>query len=90
MFAITCLSFNWTFCNQKLGCRQHFLVTKMKKKMGRPKLPTTEAKGAQYAVRLAKADADAVNRAIKHSGKSKPDWLRNALLTAAQAGNVAP
>ena len=57
----------------------------MKKKLGRPKLPKGEAKGALFAVRLAKPDADTINAAIKRSGTGKPEWLRNALLASANA-----
>jgi len=53
--------------------------------MGRPKLPKDAAKGAQFGIRLSKPDADIVRGAIKRSGQSQPDWLRNALLSAAKA-----
>jgi hypothetical protein len=56
----------------------------MKTKMGRPKLPRTERKGAQFAVRLNKEDADKVYDAIDRSELSQPDWLRRALLVAAE------
>jgi hypothetical protein len=56
----------------------------MKKKMGRPKLPKSEAKGVQFGIRLSKPDADAVQQAIRRSGLSQPDWLRNALISAAK------
>ncbi|HWN94890.1 MAG TPA: hypothetical protein VNT99_07645 [Methylomirabilota bacterium] len=55
----------------------------MKTKMGRPKLPKNEAKGELFAVRVAKPDAEAIHSAIKRSGIAKPEWLRNALLKAA-------
>lgn len=55
----------------------------MKNKMGRPKLPKDAAKGVLFAVRIAAAEADKIQQAIKRSGISKPDWARNALLEAA-------
>lgn len=55
----------------------------MKKRIGRPKLLKSEAKGQQYAVRVLKADAQIINAAIKASGLKKPEWLRKALITAA-------
>jgi hypothetical protein len=58
----------------------------MKKKMGRPKLPKGEAKGVQFGIRLSKPDGELVKEAIKRSGLSQPDWLRNALLSAAKNG----
>lgn len=57
----------------------------MKPKMGRPKLPRGEAKGVLFAVRVAKGEAERIQTAIKRSGLSKPDWARNALLSAAAA-----
>jgi len=55
----------------------------MKTRIGRPKLPKGEAKGALFAVRVSKPDAEAIQAAIKRSGTGKPEWLRNALLAAA-------
>jgi hypothetical protein len=57
----------------------------MKTKIGRPKLPRGEAKGAQFAVRLNKADCEKVYAAIKRSELEQPDWLRKALLDAAES-----
>jgi hypothetical protein len=62
----------------------NILLTKsMKKKMGRPRLPKDAAKGVLFAVRIAAAEADKIQQAIKRSGIPKPDWARNALLEAA-------
>jgi len=55
----------------------------MKTRMGRPKLPKGEAKGVLFAVRMKKPEADQVDKAIRQSGMSKPDWARAALLNAA-------
>jgi hypothetical protein len=56
----------------------------MKKKMGRPKLPKGEAKKELFAVKLSKLEAEKVYAAIDRSGVPYPDWLRGALLTAAE------
>lgn len=55
----------------------------MKTKMGRPKLPKGTAKGVLFAVKVAANEAEKINQAIKRSGLAKPDWARNALLSAA-------
>lgn len=52
--------------------------------MGRPKLPKGEAKGVLFAARVSNDDAKVINDAIKQSGTKKPEWLRNALLSAAK------
>lgn len=58
----------------------------MKAKMGRPKLPKGTAKGVLFAVRVAANEANKIQRAIKRSGLTKPDWARNALISAVNAG----
>jgi hypothetical protein len=55
----------------------------MKKKMGRPPLPKGTAKGVLFAVKIAANEADKIQSAIKRSGLKKPEWARNALLSAA-------
>lgn len=55
----------------------------MKSKMGRPKLPKGQAKGELFAVRVSKDEADKIHSAIKKSGKKKPHWLRDAILSNA-------
>jgi hypothetical protein len=55
----------------------------MKKKMGRPKLPRGTAKGVLFAVKIAANEAEKIQTAIKRSGLKKPEWARNALLSAA-------
>ena len=54
--------------------------------MGRPVLPKDEAKGEVFSVRVASDAAEKINQAIRRSGLKKPDWARNALIHAAQAG----
>jgi hypothetical protein len=56
----------------------------MKKKMGRPKLPKGEARKELFAVKLSKLEADKVYAAIDRSGQPYPDWLRAAILAAAE------
>jgi len=60
----------------------------MKKKPGRPFLPKGKAKGVLYAVRVSGGDAKIIDSAIKRSGKEKPDWMRNALLSAASKSSI--
>ena len=55
----------------------------MKKKMGRPKLGTQNAKGELFAVRVTPPEAKEINAAIRRAGTDKPDWLRKALLLVA-------
>jgi hypothetical protein len=61
----------------------------MKKRMGRPKIGTQNAKGELVAVRVTPPDAKQINAAIRQSGTSKPDWLRKALLSAAGSDKPA-
>ena len=62
----------------------NILLTKsMKTKMGRPRLPKGAAKGVLFAVRVAASEAEKIQRAIKKSGLTKPNWARNALIQAA-------
>jgi hypothetical protein len=56
----------------------------MKTKMGRPKMPKGTANSVLFAVRIAANEADAIRSAIKKSGLKKPEWARNALISAAK------
>jgi hypothetical protein len=56
----------------------------MKTKMGRPKLPKGTAHSVLFAVKIAAVEAEKIHTAIKKSGLKKPDWARNALISAAQ------
>jgi hypothetical protein len=60
----------------------------MAKKMGRPRVPKSEALGEVFSVRLRREDAREVRDAIRASGQNRADWLRGALLTA--AGQIRP
>jgi len=55
-----------------------------KKKMGRPPLPEKEFRGEVFGVRLRPDEAREVQAAIRESKQAKPDWLRDALLSAAR------
>lgn len=55
----------------------------MKKRIGRPPLEKGKARGEQFGVRLNPVEAKAVREAIRKSGQSNADWLRQALLKAA-------
>ena len=63
----------------------NIMLTKSEKsRMGRPKLPKGTAKGVLFAVRVGANEADKIQNAIRKSGLTKPDWARNALISAAQ------
>ena len=51
--------------------------------MGRPKLEKGTANTVLFAVKIAANEAEKIQMAIKKSGLKKPDWARNALISAA-------
>ena len=55
--------------------------------MGRPKLAKGKAKGVVIGARFAPDESKRIHDAITRSGHSKPDWVRNALLSAAGGVN---
>jgi hypothetical protein len=55
----------------------------MAAKMGRPRLPRNVARACLLAARLNPQEYQRILTAIRKSGKSQPDWLRGALLRAA-------
>jgi predicted DNA-binding protein len=55
----------------------------MKKKMGRPRL-SKKGVAVVFSVRLPPEEARLVRAAVSASGRTKADWLRNALLAAAR------
>jgi hypothetical protein len=57
----------------------------MKTKMGRPKMPKGTANSVLFAVRIAANEARKINEAVKKSGMARPEWARNALISAAQS-----
>lgn len=58
----------------------------MSKKMGRPALPKSKAKGVLIGARFSPSEADLVHRAVKRSNQVKSQWVRDALLEAAKTG----
>ena len=54
----------------------------MKRKRGRPKVSRAKARGHHVSLRLRPDEQREVDAAIQRSGKSKSDWLREALLAA--------
>ena len=55
----------------------------MSKKMGRPKLPKSEARSIMLSTRVNAEENKAIEKAIKESGADKTAWFRDALLKAA-------
>ena len=55
----------------------------MGKKMGRPRLNQTEAKGVLIGARFSPPEARLVEDAVKKARKVKSDWVRACLLSAA-------
>jgi hypothetical protein len=56
----------------------------IKKKLGRPKLPKSEARSIMLSTRVNADENKAIKKAIAVSGEDKTAWLRGALLNAAQ------
>jgi hypothetical protein len=61
----------------------------MKNKVGRPKLGTQNAKGEQFAARFTPPEAKQIKEAIRAAGQSNSDWIRQALLSAANGDNTS-
>lgn len=59
----------------------------MKSKMGRPKMPKGEARYELISTRVNQDESKVIHAAIKRSGESKPDWVRNSLLKSAAGDN---
>jgi uncharacterized protein (DUF1778 family) len=57
----------------------------MNKKMGRPKLASGEARGEFISTRLTADEYQEIESAVKNSGRSKTEWVRNALLATARS-----
>ena len=58
----------------------------MKKRMGRPKIGTANAKGVLVAARFTPGEARKINQAVSASGLSKSDWIRKHLLSTVESG----
>jgi hypothetical protein len=52
--------------------------------VGRPKKPISETLGKFITARVRPGELAEIKQAIRKSGQSKSDWLRNALLAAAR------
>jgi hypothetical protein len=61
----------------------------MKKHAGRPKIGTQNAKGVFFTVRFTPVEAKQLNAAIRQTRQSKSEWIRKALLSAAQRDKSA-
>ena len=82
LFAIS-FSFVLDLVFTKYILRSTLFVNKMKTKMGRPKLPKGEAREIVLATRVNPTEHKAIKGAIKASKQPQTEWLRNALLAAA-------
>jgi hypothetical protein len=70
--------------NKMYACRQEIMLNKKYKKvMGRPKVGIQNAKGIFFAARFTPSEARQLNEAIRRSGQSKSDFIRNRLLLPA-------
>ena len=56
--------------------------------MGRPTLPKGEAKGILIGARFSPDESKQVHDAVKRSGKTKSEWVRNSLLATASQGKL--
>ena len=56
----------------------------MKRPRGRPEVPKHKAKRCMIAVRLSPVELVEIQKAIRASGKTQSDWLRDTLLAAAR------
>jgi hypothetical protein len=60
----------------------------MSAKMGRPRLPKSEAKGVLVGARFSPPEAKAISKAANKAEEGKSEWIRRTLLWAAQRENV--
>jgi len=54
----------------------------MKKRVGRPKKLKRESRAPGISVRLSPDELLRINSAIRMSGKTRSDWIRDALLSS--------
>jgi hypothetical protein len=52
--------------------------------LGRPAMPQGTANTVLFAFKIAANDAEQIDKAIKRSGLTKPEWARQKLLAAAR------
>jgi uncharacterized protein (DUF1778 family) len=55
----------------------------MKKKLGRPTLPKDQVRSVLIALKVSPDESTRIERAAKAAKQSKPEWMRNQLLSAA-------
>jgi len=55
-----------------------------KKKLGRPKLPKSEARTIMLSTRVNADENKAIERAIAKSGEEKTVWFRSVIIKASQ------
>jgi uncharacterized protein (DUF1778 family) len=60
----------------------------MKKRAGRPRLGTQNARGVLMAIRFTPDEARQIQSAAKRSGLTKSDFIRKSLLKSADMVNV--
>ena len=53
--------------------------------MGRPKIGTQNAKGEVFAARFTPVEAKQLKTVMRQSRQTKSEWIRKALLSAAQS-----
>jgi len=68
---------------RKLEKTRIFVSQEKKLGRGRPKVPEAEARGIFISTRLSPEENKAISEAIKRSGKTKSEWMREALINAA-------
>lgn len=56
------------------------------KKVGRPKLPESEAKTTVFPLRMSAVEHKLLTKAAAKAGLSLSEWARNHLLSKAKAG----
>jgi hypothetical protein len=62
------------------------VTRKRKSVIGRPKITAEKKRGKFISTRLSAKEATEIRDAIKGSGKTKSNWVRDALLNAARIG----
>ncbi len=55
----------------------------MKKKLGRPALPKDQVRSVLIAVKFSPDESERIDHAAKMAKQSKPEWIRNQLLSVA-------
>jgi hypothetical protein len=72
-------------CHRKDRLQPFIFVTQKRKAvLGRPKVPKEKAKAKWISARFSPEEAEEINAAITGSGKTKSNWVREALLETAR------